>query len=53
MVVPVILLRNVHLHHAKAEVEVVVDGIITDGVEDAVEEEEGDVQVPKGHLMPH
>ena len=45
----VILLGNVHLHHTKAE----VNGTIADGMEDVEEEEEGDVQVPKGQLMPH
>ena len=32
---------------------VVVDGTLMDGAKGAKEEEEGDVQVPKGQLMPH
>ena len=43
---------NAHLHHAKADVEDVVDGIIADDVEDVVEDEGGDVPVPKDQLMP-
>ena len=39
----VILLENAHLHHAKAEVEDVVDRVIVDDVEDVVEDEEGAV----------
>ena len=41
--------RNVYLHHVRAEVEAVVDGTITDDVEDI----KGDMQVPKDQLMPH
>ena len=37
----VILLENAHLHHVKAEVEDVVDGVIADDVEDVVEDKEG------------
>ena len=49
MVDTVILLENPHLHHAKAEGEDMVDGVIADVVED----EEGDVLVPQDQLMPH
>ena len=41
-----------HLHRVKAEAEDVVDGVIADDVEDIMEDEEGDVQVPKDQLMP-
>ena len=49
----VILLENAHQHHAKAEVEDMVDGVIMDDMKDAVEDEEGDALVPKDQLMPH
>ena len=48
----VILLENGHLHHAKAEVEDVVDGVIVDNVKYVVDDEEGDVPAPKDQLMP-
>ena len=48
----VILQINVHLHHDRAEGEVVVDGTIVDN-EEVVMEVEGDVEVPKDQLMPH
>ena len=44
--------RNVHLQHVRAQEEAVVDGLIADGVEDVMVDEEGDVQVPKDQLMP-
>ena len=37
---------NIHLHHDRVEGEAVVDGTIVDN-EEAVVEEEGDVEVPK------
>ena len=49
----VILPENAHLHHVKAEVEDMVYGVIAEDVEDVVEDEEGDVLVPKDQLMPH
>ena len=49
----VILLDNAHLHHTKAEVEDMVDGVIMGGVEDVVEDKKGNVPVPKDQPMPH
>ena len=50
MVIP---LENAHLHHAKAELEDAVNGVIVDGVENVVEDEEGGFADPQGptHAM--
>ena len=48
MAYPVILVEHAHLPYAKAEVENVVDGVITNDVEDVVEDKKGDVPVPQG-----
>ena len=40
------------VHHTKAEAQDVVNGIIVEDVEDVMEDDEGDVQVPKDQLMP-